>query len=86
MGANGWTEARDTQKREKSILEEILWFATRNATGEAMLDFAATYNLVVPNTCFKTRDEHIIIFKSGPNMSQIDFLQEVLIWAKLISF
>ena len=45
----------------------------RNNSGEAILDFAVAYNLIIANTFFRKRDEQLITFKSGPNMSQIDF-------------
>ena len=44
-----------------------------NDSGEAILDFAVTYDLIVTNTFFRKRVEHLITFKSGPNMSLIDF-------------
>ena len=31
------------------------------------------YDLIVANNFFRKRDEHLITFKSGPNMSKIDF-------------
>ena len=48
-------------------------FGDRNDPGEAILDFAVAYDLIVANTFFRKRDEHLITFKSGPNVSQIDF-------------
>ena len=48
-------------------------FGDRNDSGEAMLDFAVAHNRIVANTFFRKRDEHLITFKSGLNMSQIDF-------------
>ena len=48
-------------------------FGDRNDSGEAILDFAVAYDLIVANTFLRKRDEHPITFKSGPNMSQIDF-------------
>ena len=44
-------------------------FGDRNASGEAILDFAMAYDLIVANTFFRKRDEHLIIFKCGPNTS-----------------
>ena len=41
----------------------------RNNFGEAILDFAVAYDLIVANTFFRKREEHLITFKSGPNMS-----------------
>ena len=48
-------------------------FGDRNDSGEAILDFVVAYDLIVANTFFRKRDEHLITFKSEPNMSQIDF-------------
>ena len=48
-------------------------FGDRNDSGEAILDFAVAYDLIVANTFFRKRDEYLITFKSGTNMSQIDF-------------
>ena len=48
-------------------------FGDRNDFGETILDFAVDYGFIVANTFFRKRDEHLITFKSGPNMSQIDF-------------
>ena len=48
-------------------------FGDRNNFRAAILDFAVAYDLIVANTFFRKRDEHLITFKSGPNMSQIDF-------------
>ena len=44
-------------------------FGDRNDLGEAILDFAVAYDLIVANTIFRKRDEHLITFKSGHNIS-----------------
>ena len=44
-------------------------FGDRNNSDEAILDFAVAYDLIAANTFFRKRDEHLITFKSGPNMS-----------------
>ena len=44
-------------------------FGDKNDAGEAILDFAVAYDLIVANTFCRKRDEHLITFKSGPNMS-----------------
>ena len=41
--------------------------------GEAIIDFAVAYDLIVADNFLRKRDEHLISFKNGPNMSQIDF-------------
>ena len=38
-----------------------------------ILDFAVAYDLIIANTYFKKRDEHLITFKSGSNKNHIDF-------------
>ena len=48
-------------------------FGDRNEAGVSILDFAIPYNLILANTYFKKRDEHLITFKSRSNKSQIDF-------------
>ena len=48
-------------------------FGDRNGDGERILDFAVAFNLVIANTYYIKRDEHLITFKSGTNKSQIDF-------------
>ncbi|QHN93813.1 TIR-NBS-LRR type disease resistance protein [Arachis hypogaea] len=45
-----------------------------NAEGKTILDFFSTFDLLIANTCFKKRDEHLITYKSGMTSSQIDFL------------
>ena len=39
----------------------------------SILGFTMAYDLIIANTYFKKRDEHLITFKSGSNKSQIDF-------------
>ena len=48
-------------------------FGDRNYSREAIIDFVVAYDLIVTNNFFRKRDEHLITFKSGPNMSQIVF-------------
>ena len=38
-------------------------FGDRNNFGEAILDFAVAYDLIVANTFFRKRDGHLITFK-----------------------
>ncbi|KAM7489846.1 hypothetical protein LguiB_027330 [Lonicera macranthoides] len=44
-----------------------------NTEGKSILDFSSAYDLMVANTCFKKREEHLITYKSGATCSQIDF-------------
>ncbi|GMP25038.1 hypothetical protein CsSME_00002089 [Camellia sinensis var. sinensis] len=48
-------------------------FGDRNEAGERILDFALASDLVVANTMYKKRKEHLITFKSGLVKSQIDY-------------
>ena len=45
----------------------------RNGMGGTILDFAVSYDLIIANTYFKKREEHLITYKSGTNKSQIDY-------------
>ncbi|XP_050524774.1 craniofacial development protein 2-like [Daktulosphaira vitifoliae] len=49
-------------------------FSENNEAGERILDFAVSYDLAVVSTYFRKREEHYIIYKSGNNRSQIDYL------------
>ena len=49
-------------------------FGSRNEEGINILDFASTHDLILANTHFIKRESHMITFKSGQTMSQIDFL------------
>ena len=49
-------------------------FGERNEDGEAILDFAMTYDLFLVNTLFKKREEHVITHKNRSAKTQIDFL------------
>ena len=55
------------------MVHGVYSFGDRNDFGEAILDFALAYDLIVENTFFRKRDDNLITFKSGHNMSQIDF-------------
>jgi hypothetical protein len=47
-------------------------FGDLNEGGRRILDFAVAGDLIVGNTLYKKREEHLITFKSGANRSQID--------------
>lgn len=49
-------------------------FGVRNVEGERILESAEAADLVIANSCFSKRDEHLITYKSGGNNSQIDFV------------
>ena len=48
-------------------------FGDLNEGGRRILDFAVAFDLIVGNTLYKKREEHLITFKSGANRSQIDY-------------
>nr|ACN78483.1 putative endonuclease/exonuclease/phosphatase [Arachis hypogaea] len=48
-------------------------FGAINVNGKTILDFSSTFDLLIADTCFKKRDEHLITYKSGMTSSQIDF-------------
>lgn len=48
-------------------------FGDCNEAGEAILDFAIVFELIVTKTCFKKRKEHSITFRSKSNNNQIDY-------------
>ena len=45
-----------------------------NAEGERIIDFAVSSDMVIANTFFNKRREHLITYKSGGRACQIDFL------------
>ena len=42
--------------------------------GERILKYALAFDLLLGNTCFKKRDSHLIVYKSGNIAMQIDFI------------
>ena len=48
-------------------------FGERNESGNSILDFALSYDLILANTWFRKRESHLITFRSGSSASQIDF-------------
>ena len=42
--------------------------------GESILSFAQAYNLVVANTYFQKKDEHLITYRSGDRCSTVDYI------------
>ncbi|XP_074377291.1 uncharacterized protein LOC141718810 [Apium graveolens] len=49
-------------------------FGTRNKSGWDLLEFALAHELVIVNSCFKKRDDHLITLRSGGCNSQIGYL------------
>jgi len=48
-------------------------FAVKTSGGVAVLDFAIAYDLLVVNFLFKKKEDHLVTFKSGSFMTQIDY-------------
>ncbi|VFQ72995.1 unnamed protein product [Cuscuta campestris] len=49
-------------------------FGSRNPTGVSLLEFARASDMVVANSCFPKRDDHLATFVSGVGATQIDYL------------
>ncbi|XP_016541396.2 uncharacterized protein LOC107842116 [Capsicum annuum] len=48
-------------------------FGDRNNEGESLLDFVRTFGLMVLNSSFQKKEDHLITFRSAVAKSQIDF-------------
>ena len=48
-------------------------YGERNAVGDKILKFVLAYDLVLGNTLYMKRDEHLVTFKNSSSWSQIDF-------------
>ena len=46
-------------------------YGQQNPEGESILSFAQAYNLVMANTHFQKKDEHLITYKSGDRCSTV---------------
>ncbi|XP_070028811.1 uncharacterized protein [Nicotiana sylvestris] len=49
-------------------------FGERNGGGTSLLDFAKTFNLVIANSSFPKREEHLVTYQSSVAKTQIDYL------------
>ena len=49
-------------------------YGLENDGGEKIIDFSISNDMVIGNSLFHKRDEHLITYKSGNRASQIDFL------------
>ena len=49
-------------------------YGQQNREGESILSFGQAYNLVVANTYFQKKDEHLITYKSGDRCSTVDYI------------
>ena len=48
-------------------------YGERNKEGERILEFALAHDLIIGNTLFMKKDDHLITFASNPNKTQIDY-------------
>ena len=49
-------------------------FGSRNSEGERVLEFAVANDLVIGNSYFQKKDNHLVTYESGGSQSQIDFI------------
>nr|XP_016497201.1 PREDICTED: craniofacial development protein 2-like [Nicotiana tabacum] len=49
-------------------------FGDQNEGGSTLLDFASAFDLVISNSSFPKREEHLVIFWSSVAKTQIDYL------------
>ena len=49
-------------------------YGLRNTEGERILEFGVAHDIVVANTHFHKKDNHLITYHSGGNSSQIDYI------------
>ncbi|XP_049376683.1 uncharacterized protein LOC125841574 [Solanum stenotomum] len=49
-------------------------FGERNGGGTALLDFAKAFELVIANSCFPKKENHMVTFRSSVVKTQIDYL------------
>ncbi|VFQ67678.1 unnamed protein product [Cuscuta campestris] len=49
-------------------------FGSRNPAGVSLLEFARASDMLVANSCFPKRDDHLATFVSGVGTTQIDYL------------
>ena len=45
----------------------------RNESGENLLEFALAKELVIANSIFRKKEEHLITYKSGTQATQVDY-------------
>nr|XP_016474804.1 PREDICTED: craniofacial development protein 2-like [Nicotiana tabacum] len=49
-------------------------FGDRNERGNSLLDFARAFDLVIANSSFPKREEHLVTFRNSMGKTQIDYL------------
>nr|XP_016434343.1 PREDICTED: craniofacial development protein 2-like [Nicotiana tabacum] len=63
LSAGGYTEVHDG-----------FGFGERTRGGIALLDFAKAFDLVIVNSSFTKRDEHLVTYQSSVAKTQVDYL------------
>ena len=48
-------------------------YGERNNEGVSVLDFTVAYELLVVNSFFKKKEDHLVTFRSGPIKTQTDY-------------
>uniref|UniRef100_A0A1S3YWF8 Craniofacial development protein 2-like n=1 Tax=Nicotiana tabacum TaxID=4097 RepID=A0A1S3YWF8_TOBAC len=61
--AGGYTEVHN-----------VFGFGERNGGGTSLLDFAKAFDLVIANSCFPKREEHLVTYQNLVARTQIDYL------------
>ena len=54
------------------MAHEGFGYGERNNGGVAVLNFAVVYELLIVNSYFKKKEDHLVIFKSGSIKTKID--------------
>ncbi|KAG5580516.1 hypothetical protein H5410_051143 [Solanum commersonii] len=49
-------------------------FGERNGGGSSLLEFAKAFELVIANSCFPKKENHLVTFRSSVAKTQIDYL------------
>jgi len=52
----------------------VFGFGERNAGGVSVLDFMVAFDLLMANSFFKKKEDHLVTFKSSSCKTQIDYL------------
>ncbi|KAG5599850.1 hypothetical protein H5410_031220 [Solanum commersonii] len=55
-------------------VHEGFGFGERNGGGISLLEFAKAFELVIANSCFSKKENHMVTFRSSVSKTQIDYL------------
>ena len=53
-------------------------YGSRNKEGVTILEEAVAHGMVILNTIFKKRENHLVTYESGGRRSQIDYIMTML--------